>query len=144
MPVLHVCGDCKADLLGIGAVVDPETKEIGLGVECELRGRKQATSGVVVHDVEVVRAHFRDKTLASARSEEEARSLLRGLEADSPGMQAHHVAPPGDPIAIGPVTEVATRLLCAWSTANGGECEPITIARAVDVARELFRLTQGR
>ena len=50
----------------------------------------------------------------------------------------------GDPATIGPRTEWALRLLCAWTFGKAAEADPVMQGLAVMTVDEVIRLTGGR
>lgn len=48
------------------------------------------------------------------------------------------------PAGLGPVTEIATRLLVAWSSENEGASADVLVVPAVRIARLLLRHTRGK
>jgi hypothetical protein len=117
---VYVCGDCKVDALKHGAVEDPEVVEIAYGRSCEVHPsslQHQATSAVIPPEG------------------------WRPSVADDVPVE---VEVPSFPSSIGPLTELASRLLVGWTAASeGAKADPAMVNHAVMVARDLLHVTKG-
>lgn len=117
-----LCGDCFELAKGAGAFV-VTGERIDLGEPCELHGRGtiQATRVVEVPDVYVAE-------LARQRGEESVEPIDLDVEL---------------PERAGPVTELAARLLCAWSQGDMAKADDLAVVIAADRAKALLRATKG-
>jgi hypothetical protein len=124
MKTAFVCGDCCAKALANGyrRLPKEEAGEIAYGKSCELHPSRltmQATNAIEVpNDYTTPRA----ETMVQVSAEEDAPQEIQ--------------------MRIGPVTDLAARLLVAWSKGDD-DVDDLKIGRSVDVARSLLTLTKG-
>ena len=130
---LHVCTSCAKRLIDKGYAKEKGT--ITLGDVCEAhdgKHRPQATSLVIAPETEVTTPP--DLGPVALDADELAET------GEAPAVV---VREPGRIVeAIGPVTEIAARLLVAWSTSEK-LADDLMIAEAARVARALLRETKG-
>lgn len=112
--MIYACGPCAAKLIEAGGV--QQDAIIALGTPCGVhptRVRAAAVAGIEV-----------------------ASSVVRPIATDAPTPAASRAPDPR-------VTEVATRLLAAWSHGDAGKVDAWLVQRAADVARALVAETEG-
>lgn len=129
MTTLHVCGDCAGRLFEMGGKLDETVTSLSLGMICE------------THPTEL------DRTATNAvRAPEgwkEGTRFPAPAKPTLPEMQAPTSARSDGRAELGPVTEIATRLLASWSGASEGAAASVQVRHAVDIARELLAETGG-
>lgn len=113
----HLCGDCSVEaVLAGGEDLDGQT--IAYGTGCENHPELLAATHVVMVPDDFTRTR---------------------TEAPVPAQ-----APLETPIAVGPLTDLASRLLSAWSRGDMTKADPNAITYAVKAARLLLNETGGR
>src|SRR5271156_4473921 len=127
------CGDCAHILLVDGAELDAVTRVIGLSAVCEVHwtdARPQATNAILsrVHSkagaamaIKAKRAPV-EVTPAPAAPPVDLAVLVASPKAPLPAPWAAPLAPASD----GPLTTIATALLCAWSHGDGTKADALT------------------
>lgn len=115
----HFCGDCSVEAVNAGGT-DLENQTIAYGTGCENHPELIAATHVVL-----VADDFA-KTSAPTEAPAPVRAALE------------------TPIAVGPLTDLAARLLSAWSGGDMTKADPNAITYAVKAARLLLNETGGR
>lgn len=119
--IVFVCGDCAARLLERGAVVAPVT-QIDFGHQCDVH--PDAFSPQATNALEL------DGPLDPVPS-----TMPPPF---SPAASLLPTVPPGT------LTQIATRLLVAWSAeSKGAAADDLMVVRAVDIAKRLLVETEG-
>lgn len=140
MTTIYACGDCATNILAAGGAIDPEVREIGLGHLCEVHPStlmRQATIALKAPDGYVAPSPVHADPFVAVETE----------TAPSPPWVHASGAPEASvvtPNGFGPVTELATRIACAWWTGHEeNTADDLLVSRAVDVARKILALTKG-
>ena len=134
--VYLVCGDCRVRLEAHGATLALDVETISLGALCEAHPAPcapQASSAVRWIDPDAAGIPTAPPTETAAPSR------------FCPKCSTDPCMCGGSARGIGPVTELAARLLCAMVSGEGGTAiDSLAIGIAVDRATDLLSRTQGR
>jgi hypothetical protein len=129
-----VCVDCAAVLLASGGErVAPA--EITWGTACEAHPRPAAPGAT--HVIEGGTPPERETQPGEDEDELPASDPI----AEGLGVLAHELV---SVRPLGPLTDITTRLVVAWSTEERGVGAEILVPQAVRIARMILRHTRGR
>lgn len=112
---IHVCGSCADRLVADGGELVPGPHVLALGTLCQAHaGEAPATSVVAAPD---------------------------GWDAAADTLDAATLD--GTPVAVGPLTDLATRFLCAWTSGKPEDPDAALVDTAIAWARLVARRTKG-
>lgn len=115
---IHVCEDCAKEIFAEGGRLDESVDRIDAGKTCVAHGDHRPT--MVATSAVVVPADW-----TAPEREVEPELEIGPL-----------------PTTMGPLTEIAARLLVAW-TADASKADRLMVAHAVSAAHDLLSMTKG-
>lgn len=118
--LVYCCGDCAYEIREAGGRRADEVAKLPYGILCQ------------VHP-----SHLPAQPVTNAMVVKEG-----WKRAPREDVHVHAPFPSSLPLTMGPLTEITTRLVVAWSTSDR-MTDPVQIGAAVEAARQILGLTNG-